>query len=290
MGRRVPQTQQPCVRPGEGWASPGCTLPKTHHAMTTHNHTIPDRSLPRSTRTVPSAVHQDGGVKCATGASSKIRGRDNITTGTWNTRTCRAAGKLQELTHAMDRYRWNILGLCQIGWKNFGDTTTEEGHEVFFSGKEDKHEHGVGFLVHMDIMNTLMGCRTVRADLFVCHHHHQSLNREGRWSTTDDFATSFLHFFLFSTALWDLPNSRPVHSPMLSSHLFLCPPCLLPPFTVSCKMVLARPDERETWPYHCSLRLFTIVRRSSCGPVACWIKASSNSRHQMAKGTKQNDT
>ena len=53
-------------------------------------------------------------------------------------------------------------------------------------------------------------------------HHHLSLNREGRWGTTDDFATSFLHFPLFSTALWDLANSRPVHSLMLSSHLFLC--------------------------------------------------------------------
>ena len=49
------------------------------------------------------------------------------------------------------------------------------------------------------------------------HRHHQSLNREGRWGTTDDFATSFLHFSLFSTALWDLPNSRPVHS-LTSSH------------------------------------------------------------------------
>ena len=26
------------------------------------------------------------------------------------------------------------------------------------------------------------------------HHHRQSLNREGRWGTTDDFATSYLHF------------------------------------------------------------------------------------------------
>ena len=33
-------------------------------------------------------------------------------------------------------------------------------------------------------------------------------------------------------------------------------------------MVFARPAEWETWPYHCSLRLFTIVR-SSCGPFAC---------------------
>ena len=57
-------------------------------------------------------------------------------------------------------------------------------------------------------------------------HQHQSLNREGRWGTTHDFATSFLHFSLFSSALWDLPNSRPVHSLMLSSHLFLSLPCL----------------------------------------------------------------
>ena len=93
-------------------------------------------------------------------------------------------------------------------------------------------------------------------------HHHLRLNREGRWGTTDDFTTSFLHFRLFSTVLWDLSNSGPVRSLMLSSHLFLCLPCLLPPFTVSCKMVLARPDERETCPYHCNLRLFTMVRWS----------------------------
>ena len=42
-------------------------------------------------------------------------------------------------------------------------------------------------------------------------------------------------FSLFFTALWDLANFRPVHSPMLSSHL------------------LARPDEQETYPYHCSM-------------------------------------
>ena len=95
-------------------------------------------------------------------------------------------------------------------------------------------------------------CTSVEVALFctrqqnVHHHHHQSLNREGRLGTTNDFATSCLHFSLFSTALWDLPNSRPVHSLMLSSHLFHCPPCLLPPFTVPCKMVLARHDERET--------------------------------------------
>ena len=99
-------------------------------------------------------------------------------------------------------------------------------------------------LVEISCLHCSFSLEQIGARCSFCYHHHQSLNREGCWGTTDDFATSFLHFSLFSAALWDLPNSRPVHSLMLSSHLFLCPPCLLPPFTVPCKMVLARPDER----------------------------------------------
>ena len=51
------------------------------------------------------------------------------------------------------------------------------------------------------------------------HYHHLSLNREGRWGTTDDFETRFLHSFQFSTAL--------------------------PPFTVPCKMLLVRPENLQ---------------------------------------------
>ena len=90
----------------------------------------------------------------------------------------------------------------------------------------------------------------------IFHFLHQSLNHSGRWGTTDDFTTSFLHFSLFTTALWDLANSRPVYSLMLSSHLFFCLPCLLPPFTVPCNIVLTRPDEQETCPYHCNVSLY----------------------------------
>ena len=111
-----------------------------------------------------------------------------------------------------------------------------------------------------------------RASRLHYHYHHQFLNREGRWGTTDDFTISFLHFSPFSTALWDLPNSRPVHSLMLSSLLFLCLPCLLLPFTVPCKLVLARRDGSSG-----SLRLFALVRRSSSGPIASWILARTSS-------------
>ena len=50
--------------------------------------------------------------------------------------------------------------------------------------------------------------------------------------------------------------------------------CLV--FLPLCKMVLAITDERDTCPYHCSLRLFTMVR-SSCGQIACWILARTSS-------------
>jgi len=71
------------------------------------------------------------------------------------------AGKLEELSYETSRYGWNILRLCRVRWKNFGETSTEEGHKLHFSGKEDKHEQGIGFLVHKDIVNTVIGCRPV---------------------------------------------------------------------------------------------------------------------------------
>ena len=74
-------------------------------------------------------------------------------------------------------------------------------------------------------------------------HLHLSLNREGRWGTTDDFTPSFLHSSLLSTALWNLVNSRHVHFLILPPHLFFCLPCLLRPFAVPCIIILARPDE-----------------------------------------------
>ena len=72
--------------------------------------------------------------------TKKIRGRENIAVGTWNVRTLRPAGKLEQLTHAMSRYHWNIVGLCEMRWKNFGEMSTDDGHKVYFSGEEGKHE------------------------------------------------------------------------------------------------------------------------------------------------------
>ena len=91
---------------------------------------------------------------------------------------------------------------------------------------------------------------------------------EGRRGTTDEFATIPFHLDLFSAALVELAKSIPVHSLILSSHLFFCLPLFLFPFTVPCRIVFAKPEDLETWPNHLSFRFLTRVRSS---PMAAWI-------------------
>ena len=49
-------------------------------------------------------------------------------------RTLRPAGNLKQLTYAMSRSHWNIVGLCEMRWKSFGEMSTDDGHKVYFSG------------------------------------------------------------------------------------------------------------------------------------------------------------
>ena len=102
------------------------------------------------------------------------------------------------------------------------------------------------------------------------------VTRTDRWGTTDDFATSSLHVFLFSTALWEL------RSPALST-LSCCLPSTSsvspppPPSWYLVRWFFARPDDRMTWSYHFNLRFLTVTRSllciirwfvgSGCGPL-----------------------
>ena len=93
--------------------------------------------------------------------SVHVSARNNITIGTRNVRSLRAAGKIEGLIHKVKRYRWNIIGLCEVRWKNFGEKYTPECLKLFFSGREDRSEHGVGYIIHRDTVNAIMGCRPV---------------------------------------------------------------------------------------------------------------------------------
>ena len=83
---------------------------------------------------------------------------------------------------------------------------------------------------------------------------------------------SVLHCSLGLSKLQACPFPDVVFLPLLLSALPSSPF-----FTVPCKMVLTRSDERETCPYHFYLHLFMMVRRFSCGLIACWILAKTSS-------------
>ena len=93
-----------------------------------------------------------------------------------------------------------------------------------------------------------------------------------RWIRNNPF-----HLVLFSAALAELEKSIPVHSLILSSHLFFCPPFFLFPFTVPCRIIFAKPEDLETWPNHLSFRFLTRVRSSSYSPMAAWIFLQTSS-------------
>ena len=107
--------------------------------------------------------------------------------------------------------------------------------------------------------------------LFVYSILFYPITLEGRRDTTDEFATIPFHFVLFSAALVELTKSIPVHSLILSSHLFFCLPLFLFPFTVPCWIIFANREDLETWPNYLSFRFLTRVRSSSYSPMTAWI-------------------
>ena len=141
--------------------------------------------------------------------------------------------------------------VCCYGMQETVNTITHRSIYMNFSGKQFAAENEWPmFMIMIIIIIYLLTARVV-----------------GTPQMTSQPVFSIFPYSPLPFGTWWMPGLS------MSFHLFFCLPHLLPPFTVPCKMVLARPDEQETWPYHCSLHLFTLVKRSLCGLIACWILA-----------------
>ena len=123
---------------------------------------IPDRSRPGIKTTALSIEeHQDGSAKSATGAKTSLKlPSEQATFGTWNVRTLYQCGKVKELEHELSHYRWDIVGLAEMRWTGIGETTTDDGHKIWYSG-QDKHEYGVGFIVRKEVTKCIISCTPV---------------------------------------------------------------------------------------------------------------------------------
>ncbi|XP_072167331.1 craniofacial development protein 2-like [Diadema setosum] len=124
---------------------------------------MPDRSGPGLTTTArPADSLQGGRDKLTTGAKNTIKlPTKGITVRTWNVRTLHACGKIHELTHELDRYRWDIVGLCEVRWTGFGETCTDERHKIWFSEDGRKHQHGVAFIARKEISGSVISCTPI---------------------------------------------------------------------------------------------------------------------------------
>ena len=63
----------------------------------------------------------------------------------------RTAGKLEKLTHEMDRYLWNIIELCKIRWKNFSEMSSNDRHKVYLTGED------TSVVDCLDIVSAILG-------------------------------------------------------------------------------------------------------------------------------------
>ena len=90
----------------EGWAPLILSAQDTQMISKQNLNTIPARTSPGKIRSALFIANQDNNVKMVTDEQKKIRiRRKNSYIGTWNVRTLREEGKLEELTHELDRYR-----------------------------------------------------------------------------------------------------------------------------------------------------------------------------------------
>lgn len=121
---------------------------------------MPDRSRPGSTTAALSiGSNQDGSDKSATGEKNFMKlTHKNLVTGTWNVRTLFASGKVDELEHELAGYQWDIVGLAETRWTGMGETRTNGGNKIWFSGHDSKHQHGVAFIVNKKTIGSVLGC------------------------------------------------------------------------------------------------------------------------------------
>lgn len=100
------------------------------------------------------------------GSREKVRLCSNLfVSGTWNVRTLNADGRINQLTHEMKRYDWQVLGLAETRWTGVGDFMTDEGHRVWYSGGDEVHEYGVAFMVNKKCAKFVLDCWPVSSRL-----------------------------------------------------------------------------------------------------------------------------
>lgn len=151
--------------------------PETQKMRAKRQKTKPDRRTPGQTSSAPLTSRQvRGSSQNADELETTIRPIKEFICGTWNVETLWKEGRLEELSYEMENYNWNILGLSEVRKKSYGEITSNQGHKLFFSGRQDKHQHGVGFLVNKNTLSSVIGCELISSRLIALRIRAKPLN------------------------------------------------------------------------------------------------------------------
>ena len=145
--------------------------------------------LDRSRTGIPTTAlligtNQDGSVKYTTGNhnNNNIKTlkiiklpKKTTTIGTWNVRTLRRFGKLDEFMKELSRYKWNVIGIAETRLTGDGELTTEEGHKLYYI-EQGKHYEGVGFMVKKEIKNSVINYTAVSSRIMSIHINASPMN------------------------------------------------------------------------------------------------------------------
>ena len=91
-----------------------------------------------------------------------------MTIGTCNVRNLKGVSKL---TIEIDRYRCNVIGLCESRWGNSEELMTDEGHNIVYiyvySGRQKYHQHGVTCIEMTDIVSTILNYEPISSRIIL---------------------------------------------------------------------------------------------------------------------------
>ncbi|XP_037797022.1 craniofacial development protein 2-like [Penaeus monodon] len=99
--------------------------------------------------------------------------KKNICIGTWNVRSLKDEGKLEVLVNEISTISWNVVGVSELRWTGIGETSTDDGHKLWYSEFAKRH--------HLVVANTL---------------HNHKLSRRTTWHSPDGVTHNQIDYIL----------------------------------------------------------------------------------------------
>ncbi|XP_075150982.1 uncharacterized protein LOC142225094 [Haematobia irritans] len=119
-----------------------------------------------------------------------IATRNRIRIGQWDERTLRKTSRQAQLENQIQKFKIAILGISEMRWCNSDKITSSEGDIILYSGKENRAESRVGFLIAKNIAKPLKSWTPVSVCIITARFHttiKKCVTIQQCYTPTEDF-------------------------------------------------------------------------------------------------------